>query len=52
VLALGLAAIAYMSFTAGVWPVGLAGAVLALWMGDLARRDLGLVRRRPGRPPG
>ncbi len=46
VLAVGLATVAVTSAMHGGagWVVGFAAAVLALWMGDLARRAL--VRRR------
>lgn len=43
VLAVGLAAIAVLSALEGgrAWVVALAAAVLAAWLGDLARRMLG-----------
>jgi hypothetical protein len=46
VLAVGLAIVAVASAMHGgaAWVVAFAAAVLALWMGDLARRSL--VRRR------
>jgi hypothetical protein len=40
VLALGLAAIGIAAASAGVWVIAAAGGALALWMADLARRDL------------
>ena len=39
-LALGLLAVALWSALAGEWVIALAAAVIGLWMGDLARRDL------------
>lgn len=45
-LAAGLAGIAFEAGTAGRWPVTIAAAALALWMADLALRDLGLRRSR------
>jgi uncharacterized membrane protein YoaK (UPF0700 family) len=46
-LALGLAVVAVASVLHGgaAWVVAFAAAMLAFWMGDLARRAL--VRRRP-----
>ena len=40
VLALALAGMALAAATAGVWVIAVAALVLALWLGDLARRDL------------
>jgi hypothetical protein len=40
VLALALAGMAFAAATAGVWVIAAAALVLAVWMGDLARRDL------------
>ncbi|HET6850616.1 MAG TPA: hypothetical protein VFH74_17300 [Gaiellales bacterium] len=40
VLALALAGMAFAAATAGVWVIAVAAMVIALWMGDLARRDL------------
>jgi hypothetical protein len=31
---------AFAAATAGVWVIAVAALVLALWLGDLARRDL------------
>jgi len=45
-LAAGLLAIGYYSWASGRWVPGVAGAVLGVWMLDLARRDLGLSRGR------
>ncbi|MGZ4431098.1 MAG: hypothetical protein ACXVYV_05560 [Gaiellales bacterium] len=45
-LAVGLGAIALAAASAREWVVAAAGLVLAVWMADLARRDL-LPRRRP-----
>jgi hypothetical protein len=41
VLALGLAAIGLAAANAGVWVIAASSVALAVWMGDLARRDLG-----------
>ncbi|MDX6551797.1 MAG: hypothetical protein QOH74_285 [Gaiellales bacterium] len=41
VLAVGLAAIGLAAANAGVWVIAAASVALAVWMGDLARRDLG-----------
>jgi hypothetical protein len=46
VIACGLIAIAAAAASASVWVVAVAAAVIGLWMGDLARRDLGLRRGR------
>jgi hypothetical protein len=43
VLAAGLLAIGVFAAVSSVWVIAVAGIVLGLWMGDLARRDL---RRR------
>lgn len=40
VLALALAGMAFAAATAGVWVIAVAALVLAIWMADLARRDL------------
>lgn len=40
VLALALAGMAFAAAMAGVWVIAVAALVLALWMADLARRDL------------
>ena len=40
VLAVGLGAVAVGAAGARSWIIALAAAVLAAWMGDLARRDL------------
>jgi hypothetical protein len=40
-LAAGLLGIAWAAAASSVWPVAVAGAVLGVWMADLARRDLG-----------
>jgi len=39
-LAFGLLAVAIWSALAGEWVIAPAAAVIGLWMGDLARRDL------------
>jgi hypothetical protein len=39
-LSLGLAGLALEAALARVWVIALAALALALWMGDLARRDL------------
>ncbi|HUZ85097.1 MAG TPA: hypothetical protein VMU66_10405 [Gaiellales bacterium] len=44
-LAAGLLAIGYLSAAAGHWVPGAGGLVLGVWMADLARREVGLVRR-------
>ena len=43
VLAILFAGIAFEAFYAGVWPIGLAAAALAMWIATLAFRGL---RRR------
>lgn len=40
VLALALAGMAFAAAVAGVWVIAVAALVLAVWMADLARRDL------------
>jgi hypothetical protein len=40
VLALALAGMGFAAAVAGVWVIAVAALVLAVWMGDLARRDL------------
>jgi hypothetical protein len=39
-LTLGLAGVALAAANARSWVIAVAAAVLAFWMGDLARRDL------------
>jgi uncharacterized membrane protein YbaN (DUF454 family) len=41
VLALGLATIGFAAASARVWVIAAAAGALAVWMADLARRDLG-----------
>lgn len=43
-LAVGLLGIAWEAAASSVWVIAAAAVVIGLWMGDLARRDLG--RRR------
>jgi hypothetical protein len=45
-LAVGLLAIAWEAASASEWVVAVAAAAIGVWMGDLARRDLGLRLRR------
>ena len=40
VLAAGLLGIGVFAATAGEWVIAAAAAILGVWMGDLARRDL------------
>ena len=40
-IAVGMLAIAVAAAMAAVWVVTVAAAAIGLWMGDLARRDLG-----------
>ena len=40
ILALGLAGVALAAANARLWVIAVAAVVLAVWMGDLARRDL------------
>lgn len=40
ILALGLAGVALAAANARSWVIAVAAVVLAVWMGDLARRDL------------
>jgi hypothetical protein len=45
-LALGLAGVGVAAWRGGVAVIAVAAAVLAVWMADLALRDLGLRGRR------
>jgi hypothetical protein len=45
-LAAGLALIAVAAVRGRAWIVAVAAAALAVWMGELAARDLGLLGRR------
>ena len=45
-LAAAFAGIAVTAFQAGVWPVGIAAAAVAFWLGTLAVRALGLLGGR------
>ena len=40
ILALGLAGVALAAANARSWVIAVAAVVLAVWLGDLARRDL------------